>query len=301
MSRTRRMTTAAAAALAAVLGVGVTTAQIGATTALWQDQVTIPGVTIVAGPTSEPPIVIEPENPLDPIELPPGHEHQLAFYYTATLDLSRYELPVILEMDHGWPTVTGNVTNIQGNQTEYWVIQDGEQSPPQSFRKQMNSVSERAQTWHNFYREGEAPPQNDYPGTAVPADATEIKVRFKVHAVHYDYDNDATFRLSDGGGLASFYRPDTNAQPTGDPLFQVPYTLPDLYWDAAAADGAVARAAEQQATEPSAGTTPDAQQPAADPAAPTPEPAPTDSTGPTTADATTDVAPTGDEDLGGST
>jgi len=297
MSRTRRTTTAAAA-LAAVLGVALVTAPTGVTTALWQDQVQLPGVTVVAAPTpDEPPIVVEPENPLDPIELPPGHEHALAFYYDITLDLSRYELPIILRLEHGWSAVSGSASQFQGHETEYWVVREDGSRTQHLFEDQTFSALDPARTEHLFYREGGTRPHG-YAETALPAGATSITVRLKVHAVHYDYAPTASFRLSGGSGVASFYP----ASSTAEPLVEVPYTLPDLYWDAAAANGAVATAtAEQQAAEPSAGTTPDAQQPAADPAAPTPEPAPTDSTGPTTADATTDVAPTGDEDLGGST
>ncbi|MCC2333734.1 hypothetical protein [Cellulomonas wangsupingiae] len=247
MSRTRRMTTAAAAALAAVLGVGVVTTPVGATTALWQDQVQLPGVTVVAAPTAdEPPIVVEPEEPLDPIELPPGHA--LAFYYAVTLDLSKYELPIFLGLEHGWSTVSGSATQFQSTLNEYWV--DG--SPTSVlFQNQSFTATGKAQTWHLFYREGDNTRPAGYAETPVPAGTTSITIRFRVHAVHYDYAPTASFLLSGGSGAASFYSPDATGAPSAEPLFQVPYTLPDLYWNGAAAGGALSIAAEQPAAQPS--------------------------------------------------
>ncbi|MBD7917863.1 hypothetical protein H9657_06170 [Cellulomonas sp. Sa3CUA2] len=294
---TRRTTTAAAAALAAVLGVGVTTAQVGATTALWQDEVQLPGVTVVAAPTpDEPPIVIEPETPLDPIELPPGNA--LAFYYDVTLDLSKYELPIFLGLEHGWSAVSGSAAQFQGSNNEYWV--DG--SPTSIlYREQSFTATGRARTWHLFYREGDTTRPAGYAETPVPAGATSITIRFKVHAVHYDYAPTASFLLSGGSGAASFYPPDATGAPSAEPAFQVPFTLPDLYWNGPAAGDALRTAAEQPATQPpsssaaAAGvpaTPSDVPEPAPDPAAPSPSPHPT-SSGPTT----DDVAPTRDEDL----
>ncbi|MBF0688270.1 MAG: hypothetical protein IR158_10985 [Cellulomonas sp.] len=246
MSRTPRMTTGAVAALAAVLGVGMVTAPVGATTALWQDQVRLPGVTVVAAPTpDEPPIDIEPEKPLDPIELPPGYEHALGFYYDIRLDLSRYELPIILRLEHGWSAVSGSATQFQGHQTEYWVVQEDGSRTHHLFQDQTFSALDPARTEHLFYREGGSRPDG-YAETALPAGATSITVRLKAHAVHYDYAPTASFRLSGGSGVASFYPAST----TAEPLVQVPYTLPDLYWDAAAPDGARATVAEQPAPDP---------------------------------------------------
>ena len=246
MSRTRRTTTAVAAALAAVLGVGLVTAPVGATTALWQDQVQLPGVTVVAAPTAdEPPIVVEPEEPLDPIELPPGQA--LEFYYAVTLDLSTYELPIFLGLEHGWSTVTGSATQFQSSLNEYRV--DG---APTSvlFQNQSFSATGRAQTWHLFYREGDTTRPSGYAETPLPAGATSVTIRFKVHAVHYDYAPTASFLLSGGSGAASFYPPDAAGKPSTEPAFQVPYTLPDLYWNGPSVASALRTAAEQPVAQP---------------------------------------------------
>ncbi|MCC2321074.1 hypothetical protein [Cellulomonas xiejunii] len=296
MSRTRRMATAVAATLAAVLGVGVMTAPVGATTALWQDQVTIPGVTIVAGPTSEPtpdepPIeIVDPNKYPDRVHLPSGSA--LTFDYTLKINLNQYPLPLVLEMGHGWGRmVSEGSPSINGDQgNKYWVPQFNSEGEVIGKSERDFSLGEAdipggtSRSLHYFHR-GEHP--NWGKGvqfSEVPEGVNEIEVdiRFKVE----NYYSDKRFEIWDGSGFARLYNPgpDEDTPLTEPALFKMDYKLPALCNGGAGVEGC----------DPPAPTAPpEWSQPEDDQATPAPVPDPTSSPDPTS----DDVATTRDEDL----
>jgi len=223
MSRTGALMTVTAGALATVLGVGVLGAPVGTTAALWQSRVTLPGITVEAGAEDSGPIVIEPEEPLDAIELVPGVNR--LFYYNVTLDLSQHTLPLVLSLEHHWASSTGTVNNFQGNQNQYWITSPADPSA-HPFAQQMYGPTSTARTWHSFYRQGTSPPPGGFADTAVPVGTTEITLRIQVHAVNYDYNSPANFTLS-GGQLVAAFHPGSSTAPA---VYTVTADLPDLYW-----------------------------------------------------------------------
>ncbi|MCC2313715.1 hypothetical protein [Cellulomonas xiejunii] len=314
MSRTRRMTTAAAAALAAVLGVGVMTAPVGATTALWQDQVTIPGVTIVAGPTSEPtpeptpdaPIVIQPstfqtcdQTPFsgDSYKLPPyDYNKRLQLSYNTTIDMNlhRDKLPFYVSLEFRWNDVVheGDPKVRAGNSQVKLEMSNGSSTDP-SFSHWMNGIGDTARvSVLLFGNEHSARP-------TTPEGIDHLLVgedveRVTIHAAFCVFnDAPATFTMKDGWLNASLYTADTEfdketLEPNGTRISNpVKFQLPTVYWDGepeSSTAGDATATAEQSAAQPRS---------ADDQVTTTPLPDPTSSPDPSS----DDVATTRDEEL----